>query len=190
MQPGARAPSDVGPVHADFVKPGIIFGYRAGGDYGSFRDGLGTKAGTNRALVGHIYNFGRSTQACMLELRRKDGEEAGHWIQRQKDLLKNKMRRTGLNAPSRMLLWVRVSDIETYWDEFKRQLNGWGGRLPVGTTEPLVTQQLCVGDHYYTVRNMGVHQFGEWCNALLTKLLQPAQQEASEEEQPPVSLQT
>ena len=174
MQPGARAPSDVGPVHADFVKPGIIFGYRAVCDYGSFSDGLG-----------HIYNFGRSTQACMLELRHKPGEEAGHWIQRQKDMLKNKMRRTGLNAPSRMLLWARVSDIEKYWDEFKRQLGGWGGRLPVEGTEPLVTQQLVLGDQYYTVENMGVSEFGTWCNALITKLLEPEQ----EEQQPPVSLE-
>jgi len=198
MQPGARAPSDVGPVHADFVKPGIIFGYRAVCDYGSFSDGLETKAATrgyersssprtikNLALVGHIYNFGRSTQACMLELRHKDGEEAGHWIQRQKDMLRNKMRRTGLNAPSRMLLWARVSDIDTYWDEFKRQLGGWGGRLPIDGTEPLVTQQLVVGDAYYTVENMGVSEFGTWCNALISKLLEPGQ----EEQQPPVSLE-
>jgi hypothetical protein len=166
-QPRVRSPTDEGPIHADFVKQGVIFGYRAGGDYA-------TKG---------IYNFGRSTQACMLELRRKDGEDDGEWIRRQKDMLKTKMRRTGLNAPSQMLLWVRVSDVETYWDEFKRQLGGWGGRLqtkatienlalvPIDGKEPLVTQQLDVGDQFYTVENMGVSDFGTWCNALISKLL-------------------
>ena len=163
MQPGARGEStDVGPVHADTVKPGVIFGYRAVSDYGSFGD---------------IYNFGRSTQACMLQLRQEAGETAGDLAQRRKEMLRNKMRRTGLNAPSRILLWARVSDIDKYWDEFKRQVGGWGGRLPVdaGTAEPLITQQLQVGDAYYTVENMGVSEFGTWCKALISKLLEPEQ---------------
>tara|TARA_B100000029_G_C17264296_1_gene847459 strand:- start:215 stop:520 length:306 start_codon:yes stop_codon:yes gene_type:complete len=100
-------------------------------------------------------------------------------------MLRNKMRRTGLNAPGRMLLWARVNDIDKYWDAFRFQMHGWGGRLPIEGKDPLVTQQLVVGDAYYTVENMSVSEFGTWCNALITKLLEPEQEEV----QPPVSLE-
>ena len=174
---------DVSPDDADFVKPGVIFGYRAISDYGCYSDG-----------EGHVYNFGRSSQQCMLELRPTEGEAAGHFVQRQKDMLKEKMRRTGLNGPSRILMWVRVSDIEKYWDEFKRQLGGWGGRLQIDGPEPLVTKQLVVGDQFYTVENMGVAEFGTWVNALISKLQTKASNAAlvlehQDEVQPPVSLE-
>ena len=158
---GARSPSDVGPVAADFVKPGIMFGYRTISEYGSFSDG-----------EGNIYNFGRSSQRCMLDLQRADGEEAGDWARRQKDMLKNKMRRTGLNAPCRLLMWVRVPDIDKFWDDFKEELAGWGSvRRGIEGTSPLITQQCVVGDNYYTVANMNVTDFGNWCNAVSDKMI-------------------
>ena len=143
------------------TKRGVIFGYRAVSDYGSFEDGQG-----------HVYNFGRSTRESLIELEKKEGETFSELQQRQKDLLRYKMRRTGLNGPSRVLMWVRVDDIDKYWDEFKEQLHGWGGRFQVEDKEPLVTQQLLLGDYFYTVENMGVGEFGTWCNAMLTKLLE------------------
>ena len=142
-------------------KTGVIFGYRAVSDYGSFADGQG-----------HVYNFGRSAQKEMVECNDIQPEgEVSDLATRQKELLKKCMRRTGLNAPSKVLLWAVVSDLDRYWDEFKMQLQGWGGRLPVEGKDPLVTQQQVVGDYFYTVENMGVEEFGTWCNAILSKVL-------------------
>ena len=153
QEPGAQA------VNADFIKPGIIYGYRAVADYGDFSDGQG-----------NIYYFGRSKQQCMLDLD-VSGE---NMIQDQKDMLKKKVRRTGLNAPSRMLMWVRVEDIDKYWDDFKQQLRGWRReRDEIDGTSPLITNVLVVGDNWYTVENMGPADFGTWCRAMMQKILNP-----------------
>ena len=143
------------------AKRGVIFGYRAVSDYGSFEDGQG-----------HVYNFGRSTQESLIELEKKEGETFRELQQRQKELLRSKMRRTGLNGPSRVLMWVRVDDVDKYWDEFKDQLHGWGGRMQVDGKDPHVTQQVVLGDFFYTVENMGVVEFGAWCNAMFAKILE------------------
>jgi len=152
MQPA----SNQGPSQEDHVRPGVVFGYRTRGDWGSFADG-----------EGHMYYFGRTKQAAALE----HDCDAANAEEVQKELLRNKMRRVGLNAPSRILLWAHVSDIDKYWDEFKQQLRGYWMR--VSGTQPLITNQLCVGDHYFTVANMGPGEFGEWCKASMKKLLNP-----------------
>ena len=154
MQPGAA--SNQGPSQADHVRPGVVFGYRTRGDWGSYSDGEGA-----------VYYFGRTKQKAALDL----DVNAANAVENQKELLRNKMRRVGLNAPSRMLLWVHVSDIDKYWDEFKQQLRGYWMR--VDGTQPLITNQLCLGDHFFTVANMGVEDFGTWCKASMNKLLNP-----------------
>ena len=155
MQPGAN----VGATHADFIKPGVIYGFRTLGDYGSFADG-----------EGHIYYFGRSKQESFLEL-----PAAGEDMQKdQKEMLKKKGRHVGLNAPSRMLLWARVNDIDKFWDEFREQLRGWlVPREEIDGVQPRITNQLCVGDNYYTVANVGPEDFGTWCRATMDRLVHP-----------------
>jgi hypothetical protein len=162
MQAQAHHPGGLneGPTHADFIKPGVIFGFRSVGDYGDYSDGQG-----------NVYYFGRSKQPCMLDLSLV-GENV---TQNQKDMLKRKVRCVGLNAPSRILLWVRVDDIDKYWDEFRQQLRGWDRRARDGIegTGPIITNVLVVGDNWYTVENMGPQAFGSWCRAIMQKVLHP-----------------
>ena len=43
-------------VNADFIKPGVIYGYRTKGDYGEYSEGQGD-----------VYYFGRSKRKDMLD---------------------------------------------------------------------------------------------------------------------------
>ena len=75
-------------VAADFIKPGVIYGYRTKGDYGEYSEGQG-----------NVYYFGRSKQKDVLDLAC-----VGEALQEQQcELLKKKCSRSGLNAPSRIL---------------------------------------------------------------------------------------
>ena len=155
------APGAQGPVDADFINPGIIFGYRAIADYGDFSDGQG-----------HVYYFGRSKQQCMLELDVSGEQHEVH--QGQRDLLRKRMRCTGLNSPSRILLWVRVQDVDKAWDDFQEQLRGWRDeRDAIEGTSPLITNVLVLGDNWFTVENLGPEDFGTWCKAMLDEILNP-----------------
>ena len=140
--------------HEDFVKPGVIYGFRAVCEYGSFSDGQG-----------NIYYFGRSKQKALLDFESAPGTEAT-----QKELLRTKCRRVGMNAPSRMLLWAKVPDVEKCWDEFRQQLR-WSRFEVEGMKRPEVTHQCAVGDNWFTVANVDVSDFGEWCRAIMQKLL-------------------
>jgi hypothetical protein len=155
------APGAQGPAAADFENPGIIFGFRAIADYGDFSDGQG-----------HVYYFGRSKQQCMLGLDLSGEQHEVH--QGQKDMLRKRMRCLGLNSPSRVLLWVRVQDLEKRWDEFRDQLRGWRDeRDAIEGTSPLITNVLALGDNWYTVENLGPEDFGTWCKAMMQKILHP-----------------
>ena len=83
--------------HQDFVVPGVIYGFRAVCEYGSFSDGLG-----------NIYYFGRSKQKDMLDFACLGEGTSTPEHEQQCELRKKKCNRSGLNAPSRVLLWVRV----------------------------------------------------------------------------------
>jgi len=155
------APGAQGPTAADFEHPGIIFGYRAIADFGDFSDGKG-----------HVYYFGRSKQQCMLDLDVSGEPNEVH--QDQKNLLRRMMRLSGLNSPSRVLLWVRVQDLDKAWDDFREQLRGWRQeREEIEGTSPLITQELLLGDNFYTVENLGPEDFGTWCKAILQILHPP-----------------
>ena len=146
-------------THADFIKPGIIYGFRTLGDFGSHSDGLG-----------NLYYFGRSKQPCFLQLPRT-GEDVR---KNQKEMLKKKGRHTGINQPSRVLLWVRVDDIDKYYDLFREQLRGWlQEREEIDGVQPEITNELWVGDNYYTVSNVNVEDFGKWVRAIMNRLLHP-----------------
>ena len=150
MQPGAN--------DADFVKPGVVYGYRAVCDYGDFSDGQG-----------HVYYFGRSKQRCVLDLD-LSGEDPS---QAQKDMLRGKLRRTGLNSPSRILLWVGVADVDKAWDDFREQLRGWRPgwtREEIDGVLPIITHVVSLGDNYYTVENLGPEDFGTWCRAVMQRI--------------------
>ena len=68
----------------------------------------------------------------------------------------------------------RVNDIDKFWDEFREQLRGWlGPREEIDGVQPLITNQLCVGDNYFTVANVGPGDFGKWCRAMMDRLMHP-----------------
>ena len=96
-------------THADFVKKGLIYMYRPLADFGDDK---------------HVYYFGRTKQACMLELKVEDG--ANSFDAGRLDLLKKKCKCVGLNTPSRVLLWACVSDIDYCWDELRREPGDFG----------------------------------------------------------------
>ena len=155
-------------THADFVKKGLIYMYRPLADFGDEK---------------HVYYFGRTKQACMLELKVEDG--ANSFDAGRLDLLKKKCKCVGLNTPSRVLLWACVSDVDYCWDELRRELvGGWMGtqRLEIEGRDdlqaPEVTQYLLLGDNWFGVSNMCPGDFGSWCRAFAEKhfgnlLMQP-----------------
>ena len=145
--------------HADHARPGVIFGFRTLGDFGEYSDGQG-----------HMYYFGRTKQKCFLELP-LTGEEVE---KNQKEMLKTKGRHNGLNAPSRMLMWVRVKDIDMCWEDFRVQLRGWLRTGVAVKDEPIITNHLWVGDNFYTVENVGPADFGKWCRATMDRIIKPA----------------
>ena len=142
-------------VQADFVKPGIIWGYRTIGDYGEYSDG-----------EGNAYCFGRSRLRGFINLDVNAEDTAA----KQKQMLKERGRRTGLNTPCTILMWVRVDDVDRWWDEFKQEL-----RRPkdYGEVVPEITNQLCLGDNFFTVSNLNPTEFGEWCCKRMQRLLVP-----------------
>ena len=138
---------------------GIIFGYIAVGEHGEYSDGEGA-----------MYYFGRSARKCMLRLD-ADGPDAKH---EKKDMIKKRIGMRGLNAPSRVLVWEQTNDLEKVWDLFKIELSGWRSQREVAEGpvqgRPVITQQLYIGDNWYTVSNMLINEFGEWCTETLQKL--------------------
>ena len=138
---------------------GIIFGYIAMGEYGEYSDGEGA-----------MYYFGRSARKCMLRLD-ADGPDAKH---EKKEMIKKRIGMRGLNAPSRVLVWERTNDLEKVWDLFKIELSGWRSQREVAEGpvqgRPEITQQLYIGDNWYTVSNMLINEFGERCTETLQKL--------------------
>jgi hypothetical protein len=150
-------------VHADHIKAGVLYGYRTQGDYGDFSDGQG-----------NVYYFGRTRQKDVLDFKCTSIA----WTQEDKDvtreLLRKKCNRTGLNAPSRILLWKRVCDIEKGWDELRRAL-----RTPYApfsddrASEPepptSITNHVALGDNYYTVEGIGPDTFGIWIREVVSK---------------------
>ena len=138
---------------------GIIFGYLAVGEHGEYSDGEGA-----------MYYFGRSKKSCMLRLD-ADGPDAKH---EKKDMIRKRVGMRGLNAPSQVLVWEQTNDLERVWDLFKIELSGWRSQREVAEGpvqgRPEITQQLYVGDNSYTVSNMMISEFGEWCTEILQKL--------------------
>ena len=137
---------------------GIIIGYLAVGKHGEYSDGEGA-----------MYYFGRSRKRCMLDLNAK-GSDAKH----EKKDMRKRIGQRGLNAPSKVLVWERTNDLEKVWDLFKIELSGWRSQREVAEGpvqgRPEITQQLYVGDNWYTVSNMLISEFGEWCTEILQKL--------------------
>jgi hypothetical protein len=153
-----RAPGETEPAVNSFVKPGVIYGYRAIADYGDFSAGQG-----------HVYYFGRTKQRSILSLDVSGEQDLN---EDQIYLLRRKLGRTGLNTPSRVLLWVRVDDIDRAWDNFREQLRGWlHQRDGIEGPTPILTNVLSLGDNWFTVENLGPEDFGKWCNAILQKIL-------------------
>ena len=150
-------------VHADHLKAGVLYGYRTKGDYGEYSEGQG-----------NVYYFGRTRQKDVLDFKCTSIA----WTQEDKDvtreLLRKKCNRTGLNAPSRILLWKRVCDIEKGWDELRRAL-----RTPYApfsddrASEPepptSITNHVALGDNYYTVEGIGPDTFGIWIREVVSK---------------------
>ena len=128
---------------------GIVFAYRAIGDYGSFADGLG-----------HVYNFGRSSREQFIDVAAIGDEE------KQKEILTKYGRRNGLNRPARVLLWTYTPNLEEMWERMVDNVRGnvWRSRHAGASTDqhPICTQQCMLGDHWYTVENLGPEDFGEW----------------------------
>ena len=149
-------------VAADFIKPGVIYGYRTKGDYGEYSEGQG-----------NVYYFGRSKQKDMLDFA--CAGEAVH--EQQRELLRKKCSRSGLNAPSRILLWVRVCDIEKVWDELRRALRTpyapFSNDRPSEPEPPTsITNHLMLGDNFYTVEGLGPNDFGIWIRAVVDKIVE------------------
>ena len=100
-------------VHADHLKAGVLYGYRTKGDYGEYSEGQG-----------NVYYFGRTRQKDVLDFKCTSIA----WTQEDKDvtreLLRKKCNRTGLNAPSRVMLWARVHDVDQAWEDVRMKLRG------------------------------------------------------------------
>ena len=126
-----------------------MFAYRAIGDYGSFADGLG-----------HVYNFGRSSRRQFIDVHAIGNEE------KQKEILVKYGRRTGLNRPARVLLWVYTTNVEELWERIVDNVraNVLRPRPATASTDevPICTQHCMLGDQWYTVANLGPEDFGEW----------------------------
>ena len=144
-------------LYAEQQHSGVVYGYVALGSYG---DEL-------------IYYFGRSKQAAMYNMSLEGVQAEVH--ERQKKLLKDRCRRAGLSAPSRVLLWGRSTDVDKDWDSIKDFLKG--NRWAPG--HPLITNELWVGDNWFTVESLGPEGFGRFVRTVWNTL-------HSEEEQVPV----
>ena len=136
---------------------GIIFGFRAVGDWGCYSEGQG-----------HMYYFGRTRQSILFDESIEGNEQL------QKELLVKRLRLKGLNKPDMMLLWFRatVAPLDELWDRFKEHLHGFA--RPVQDEQgdevdlPEIGQELAIGDNWYTCRNLGPADFGKWCKVVVS----------------------
>ena len=112
-----------------------------------------------------IYYFGRSRLAKMYDMSLEGPADTVH--ARQKKMLKETCRRTGLNACSRVLLWGRTTDLKKDWDDLKDFLKG--SRFSQDT-HPLVTNQIWVGDNWFTCESHGPEGFGIFVRAVWNRL--------------------
>ena len=131
---------------------GIVYGFRALGDWGELSDGYGT-----------VYYFGRTRQRSL-------GQDALlHDKGLQNEALVRRLKFGGLNRPSRMVVWIRVPerDLDAVWDRVRDHLKGsiWRERPNAGV-RPVVTNHLEVGDNWFTVNNMNCDDFSEWCEEI------------------------
>ena len=134
------------------MKEGLIYGFETVGSFGG----------------APLYNFGRTRVQDVVQMQRQARAESNEdWANRQKDVLKKRMKRFGLNTPSRMLLWLRVPDLDAAWDELVEHLRGHGTFMSKAGTIPLVTLQMQLGDHWYTVENLSSEQFGKWIQTVM-----------------------
>jgi len=131
---------------------GVIYGYRTVGDYGD---------------DAAIYYFGRSRLAKMYDMSLEG--PADTVIARQKKMLKDTCRRIGLNACSRVLLWGRTSNLNKDWDDLKDFLKG-NRFAPLSVAHPLITNQLWVGDNWFSCESHGPEEFGIFVRAVWNRL--------------------
>ena len=132
--------------------PGVVYGFRTIGEYGSYSDGLGT-----------MYVFGRSRSRDMVEFDR--GVHGAYADACMKELLMGRSHHRGLNAPAVILLWARVPDIYEGWDKMNNLLKGIYMPRPFEFEEPIITNHLAIGHNYYTVSNVNHEEFGQWVRA-------------------------
>lgn len=162
-------------------RQGVIYGYRTLGDYGDTRN---------------MYYFGRSKQTAAYELS-TEGLADGVQV-RQKKFMRQKCRRVGLNSPTRMILWGRSEDVDKDWDNMKMYLRGHRQESP----HPVLTNELWVGDNFFTCADRGPNALGVWLRAVWDRMREADgeagedggdeeddDEQPEEEEQPPVDLQ-
>ena len=107
-----------------------------------------------------VYKFGKSHAMGHLP------SIVGCDPEKQKQALLRMMRLSGLNKPSRMVLWVRVpiGIVDEFWSTLRDHLRG---NKQVercnGKPRPLITQHCRVGDNWYAPQKMGPSDFAEWC---------------------------
>ena len=138
-------------THADFVKPGVVYGMATVGTYGRQ----------------NAYYFGRSKQASLLALDCTGDGTVVHAL--QKELLKKKCKRVGLNAPKAVLLWARVADVDEAYEELRLQLRN---------ASLTIVNELHLGDNWYTTEEMGPEDFGKWCRATMLEICAPPEESA------------
>ena len=154
MQPGANYEAE---KHV-----GVVYGYRAIGDYGDNTD---------------VYYFGRTKLAAAYAMSLEGPADGVH--ERQKRMLRKKCRRVGLGRPSRVLLWGRSEDVDKDWDALKMILRGHT------QDEMRLTNELLIGDNWFSCEDHGPDALGTWLRAVWDDM-QRRVRHADEEEQPPV----
>ena len=123
----------------------VVYGYLALGDY---------------AETCAVYMFGKSRSLGYLP------SIIGCEPEKQKEALLRMKRFSGLNKPSRMVLWVRVpvGVVNEFWSTLRDHLRGNKQvERPNGKPRPLITQHCRVGDNWYAPQRMGPSDFAEWC---------------------------
>ena len=133
--------------------PGVVYGFRAVGEYGSYSDGYGT-----------MYVFGRSRSRDMVEFDRGMFDRT-YADASMKEMLMGRSHHRGLNAPAAILLWARVPDIYEGWDKLNNNLKGIYVHRQFDFAEPIITNHLALGSNYYTVSNVNHEEFGRWVRA-------------------------
>ena len=129
---------------------GVIYGYRTFGDFGD---------------DANIYYFGRTKVQAVYNMSLEGVPDGVH--ARQKKMLKSRLRRVGMNAPSRVLLWGRTTNVDRDWDDMKDFLKGHRRRLfNVVQQHPLITNELWVGDNFFTCESHGPEDLGLWVRSV------------------------